>query len=772
MSKVRLTVAREAWLKARFNMTLEEMSPQETMKRLSFVKKLDHLGIKDEDLELQVATEQLFAKNQRYDLILNDLLENRDFAFKCKHHDCDDHDIIVLSHLVMHTIMMKRVQPGTMASLLRNFFEGDRQEAAKFIELAAECGFCVVNWDNESGATLSPLPEFNVLPETQARLDSLAFIGPLVIPPFPATNKHGSYYAIDTGNVVLNYKGFDKDEDYCLEVLNRAQQTAHEIDLDMVEWVNDHFYQLVQRGSKESPSDWRKRKRQLERFQWDHERFCEVFGRRPIYFARNVCKSGREVYKAYVLNPQGTAWQKACIDLWQKEKVSDKPKLVPWAHPNLIQFSGMDYLKMAIAAAYDSNDGVAEGVFGTLSLGKLPHHVMLSWFARHEHELTDPEFMKKGKKKALPEYVKLVKVYYLALEGKETGAVMSLDGTASGPQGLSTLFRDYSTATLTNVVPAPKDQNKGDWRYNIYQEVFDLIRGYLDNPDMSVDYEALKKAVMTSFYNSKAKPKEVMGTDPMEQDPNNFSEEYKAFLFIMEQVCSIVWDLNNQVADSWDPTATEYHWVHLDGFFVKFPVMVNATEEVEFNDDVYVTSYLEEGTKEHGKSLMAILAHSIDSLFKREMERRLNWDPKVIGYVKRVLDGTAKKGKTSEYQMQQAEKLAKIYELTEFRTWRWLDYVTPETIDKYFDRQKVQEMIDMLPPEPIPFIHIYDDFRAHPNNGNWIRAVYNEISNDLHHSEGAAYLLMQIAPELLGKVVIGERFKGDLQRQANYSLSV
>ena len=747
-----------------------ELRPIESQKaQLRLMKTRMQRGCTAEAIAKQYRLEKMYASNQKFDLMLADILSNPDFIRHCLLQDCSDEEVMKIANIIMHTWCHKRIEPGVIAGLMQNFFDGNRQEALNFVNQAAECGFLDKGFDDTRGAYFSVPHDiashrcFDLLPETKELINTLAYIGPMVCPPDPATNKRGSYFHVNTGQFVLNFKGFNAEEDFCIETTNRAQQTAHALNEQMVIWALNNYGELYQRGGDESFADWQKRKRYLERFKLNSIRYMKEYLGEPMYFCRRVCTSGRECYMAYILNPQGMAYQKACIDLYHKEILTTKK--VPWADPDFHQYSGEEYLMMAIGAAYDKYDGA---VFDkTISIGKLPHYEILAWFKRHEHELFSEEFERGCKKKSKPEFIALRYAWKAFKEGKPIGTVISQDGTASGPQNLSAVFNDRFAAMLTNVIPG----DKGDWRYNIYQEVFDFMLKVLDE-NVDIDLDDFKKAVMTAFYSSTYVPKVCLGTDGFEQDPNKFSKEYVVFLQVMELCCPIIWKLNELVRKSWKDNVTRYSWIMPDGFHVEFPVKVTAQGYLELDEDKYATSWIEEGTKKHGKSLMAILAHSLDAMDKREMERRLNWDPKVIGFVKAVLKGkVSKKYKTSQYVLEQAEKLSKLYKITKFRTWRWLNFVTPDTIDVYFDRKMVQEMVDMLSPEPIPFIHIYDDFRAHPNNGNWVRAWYNEIMHDLRNSETGKFLLLQINPKIIQQLPKGYGFDAKQCRKSNYSLS-
>ena len=747
-----------------------ELRPIESQKhQLRLMKARQKRGCTAEAIAKQYRLEKTYAKNQKFDLMLADIFSNPDFINHCILQECTDEEVMKVANAIMHTLVHKRIEPGVIAGLMQGFFDGNRQEALNFVSEAAECGFLDKGFDEVRGAYFTVPNDvlnhrcFELLPETKELIDTLAYIGPMVCPPDPATNKHGSYFHVDTGQFVLNFKGFNAEEDFCIETTNRAQQTAHALNEDMVLWVLDNYGELYQRGAKESFADWKKRKRYLERFKLNAIRYIKEYAGEPMYFCRRVCTSGRECYMAYILNPQGMAYQKACIDLYHKEFLTIKK--VPWADPDFHQFSGEEYLMMAIGSAYDKYDGA---VFeADMSISKLPHWEILAWFKRHEHELYDEEFICSCKRKTKPEFIALCAAWKAVKNNKPIGTVISEDGTASGPQNLGAAFNDKFEAMLTNVIPG----DKGDWRYNIYTEVFQLMLKVLGQ-NVYVDYEDFKRAVMTAFYSSTYVPKVCLGTDGFERDPNKFSKEYKVFLQVMEICCPVIWKLNELVRKAWKDNVTRYSWMMPDGFHVEFPVKVTSQGYLELDEDKYVTSWIQEGTKKHGKSLMAILAHSLDAMDKREMERRLNWDPKVVGFVKAVLAGkVSKKYKTSQYVLDQAEKLSKLYEITKFRTWRWLNYVTPDTIDVYFDRKMVQEMVDMLSPEPISFIHIYDDFRAHPNNGNWVRAWYNEIMYDLHKSRTGMFLLLQIDPKIIKQLPTGHGFDSKLCRKSNYSLS-
>ena len=107
-----------------------------------------------------------------------------------------------------------------------------------------------------------------------------------------------------------------------------------------------------------------------------------------------------------------------------------------------------------------------------------------------------------------PLYIKAVQAIRKAQAGIPTGHLVGVDGTCSGIQMMSVLTGCEAGATATGLV----DPNV---RADAYTTCTEVMNGILGG-NLVVDRKDAKQALMTSFYGSKAEPKNLFGDETPE----------------------------------------------------------------------------------------------------------------------------------------------------------------------------------------------------------------------------------------------------------------
>lgn len=372
-----------------------------------------------------------------------------------------------------------------------------------------------------------------------------------------------------------------------------------------------------------------------------------------------------------------------------------------------------EYLKVDIANNY--------------GLDKKTWDERISWFDENEANLLN--LVDEAEESAL--FYAGVNAWKDMKADKPIGYAVALDATSSGLQLLACLTGDRSAAELCNVVNYMGENGKPlrrDAYTVIYHKMLDIL-----GEASRIKRSDTKQAVMTAFYGSEAKPKEVFGE----------GIRLKTFENVMETVASGPWALNKFLLQCGNPDANRYVWVLPDNFHAVIKVMVPEVQTVNFLGKPFDITRMVQGTEEKTRMLSANITHSIDGMVVREMLRRCNYDTDLVAAVRELCDtGPAEYGEI-EGNLEKVQTLWGHYEQSGFLSMSIIDYLDPCTI-AYVDRQVVADMLDTLPKKKFQVMTVHDCFRCHPNYGNDLRRQYNQILSDIAKSDLLGFILSQV----------------------------
>jgi len=247
-------------------------------------------------------------------------------------------------------------------------------------------------------------------------------------------------------------------------------------------------------------------------------------------------------------------------------------------------FTGTEYLKIDIANCF--------------GLDRLLWIDRIHWYENNEPNL---ESIATSAKSPIL-YRKAVRAMRAVQKGNMTNHIMGLDATASGLQIMGALSGCHDTAKATNLVNTGK-------RRCVYQSIancMNLITG------VSVNRDTVKKPVMTVFYVSTAKPKEIFGE----------GTTLTAFYNALKEHLPGAYDLMGLFQRQWNSYATEHKWTLPDGHIACVPV----TQTVEKNIEVDECDHMRFAYRSkviapmiRSRSLAANIVHSIDGWIVRQM---------------------------------------------------------------------------------------------------------------------------------------------------------
>ena len=251
-------------------------------------------------------------------------------------------------------------------------------------------------------------------------------------------------------------------------------------------------------------------------------------------------KRGRVYSCGYDINVQGDSYRKASLEFAKEEIVNE---------------SGMRWLKIDIANHYGLDKVLWEDRVNFVDV----NDSILEALA----DKADEPLL----------YIQAVQAYRKAQRGLPTGYIVRLDATASGPQIMNTLFRDIEGMKYLNVLG-------DDTRYDLYtlvaQTMYENTKDSQIWRDLNDDFakvrKIVKKPIMTSFYNSTSKPKEIFGENTIE-----LQEFYKA----LKRYCEGALAVQDTINACWDNSKDVNIWTLPDGHTAYCPVSKVLESKIE-----------------------------------------------------------------------------------------------------------------------------------------------------------------------------------------------
>jgi hypothetical protein len=400
---------------------------------------------------------------------------------------------------------------------------------------------------------------------------------------------------------------------------------------------------------------------------------------------------GRIYPKGHILTYQGTDFQKSLVRCDKYElRESEMAEQLREHMPNYLEGAGV---RLGLTPHdLSPKDWILVDMARSFGLDKETWSDRLAWAYSHTHHQV-------GAKEPF-----LYHSAQAASYASETDHLVSLDATASGIQCLALMAQDPESARAvnlgTNVVNNP------------YQRVNDHMGAY--------PYDRVKKAVMTSFYESVKTPKDLFGDD------------YQKFVDAASKMLPGPWALKEAISSCMD-SREFYSWTMMDGFTVNMEV----TTPVECTMDI---GGMDMTWTEHRrapvatKGLTANVTHSLDALVLREVLRRTN------------VRGTEWNNNVSSELREQDVRLG-----MSILRWRESQFLTFEFLDHMDDEngglvpQELRDAVDSRLARNSMYVQpIHDCYRVKATDAGVLFNIHREVMADLAYAKTALWLLPQI----------------------------
>ena len=268
----------------------------------------------------QINLETLYSKNQlmprlrRYfEIELNERLGIDLSLFFSTNDIPKDAGFTFLVQMALH----RRCDLPTMVGLLRSKCTSS-QDAADLILWC--CELDLAHW-NPAFSILIVDDMLQIPEDVQRELDLYQFPLPMVIEPREVKCNRDTGYVTQKGSVIL--KQNHHEDDVCLDHLNRMNAVKLCINKTTAQMIANKWRNLDRVKEGESREDFEKRKRAFEKYDRTAKEVMATLSEHGDHFhlTHRYDKRGRVYCQGYHVTYQGNAWNKAVIELADKELV-------------------------------------------------------------------------------------------------------------------------------------------------------------------------------------------------------------------------------------------------------------------------------------------------------------------------------------------------------------------------------------------------------------------------------------------------------------------
>lgn len=270
-------------------------------------------------LEAQMDLEMFLSKRQLVPRIKAEFEECKEVDFKAFFAE-KNIDQKFGFDLLVQMVIHKRTTLPALVGMLRHHF-GDAQKTANALLHAAEAD--LIDW-NEDLQIFSI--RIDITPDVQKEIDEFGYPLPMVVPPRHLKTNLDSGYYLSRSSVIL--KDNHHNDDVCLDHLNRMNQIPLTLDNETATMIKNRWRNLDKAKPGESHEDFQRRRKQFEKYDRTAKAAIQMIQNLTdhFYMTHAYDKRGRTYCRGYQINYMGTPWNKAVINLYNKELVSDGSK--------------------------------------------------------------------------------------------------------------------------------------------------------------------------------------------------------------------------------------------------------------------------------------------------------------------------------------------------------------------------------------------------------------------------------------------------------------
>lgn len=194
----------------------------------------------------------------------------------------------ILTQVYLH----KRMNIPTIVGCIRSSCE-NAQEAA---DLVVDC----INnkWVKYDFRRKEIIVAYAPEEEIVQKMEQFQFPPPLLCKPnYIRKNTDSAYYSVKVDNIILNQKYLPKDKkiDACLDHINRMNQVAFKLNMDVVDAIDNHWEGTLHPKEGETPEEFQKKVRAFQKYDRNAHHLIKMVKDtgNKFYLAHHYDKRGR-----------------------------------------------------------------------------------------------------------------------------------------------------------------------------------------------------------------------------------------------------------------------------------------------------------------------------------------------------------------------------------------------------------------------------------------------------------------------------------------------
>lgn len=262
---------------------------------------------------LQATLEELFDKHQMLPRIRKEFAGVQAFTEVIEANGIDyDFAIDLLAHMAIH----RRCKINVLVGILRSHYN-DTQRTADEICKCAEAD--LVDFDPRIGLLITVA---QIGSDLQDEIDKYQYPLPMVVPPeVIKKNSNNGYRIHNQGSVIL--KDNHHTDDVCLDHLNRCNKVKLSINHEVMMMVQNKWKNLDKPKEEESVTDYQKRVKAFAKYDKISRDVMKLLlsEGNELYLTHKVDKRGRTYCQGYSVTYQGSPWNKATVEFYNKELI-------------------------------------------------------------------------------------------------------------------------------------------------------------------------------------------------------------------------------------------------------------------------------------------------------------------------------------------------------------------------------------------------------------------------------------------------------------------
>lgn len=226
----------------------------------------------------------------------------------------------------------------TMSTLIEMIIEREELNQALDIAQVVQIGCDYGLWDISKDRHTRIHNKWELSDEIKHTLEQFRFINPMIVKPLPVNqkgnNRGSGYLTIGSDSLLLGGQYHTKD--ICTEVLDKLNDTAFELNIDLMRtyrnsWKHMHAPKKtdgIDQMRDETAEEYNKRIQAFEQFeQLVFKSAAEIYNsENQMYLTHKYDKRGRVYCVGYMLSYQSNSYGKAILNFKNKQEVTDTIK--------------------------------------------------------------------------------------------------------------------------------------------------------------------------------------------------------------------------------------------------------------------------------------------------------------------------------------------------------------------------------------------------------------------------------------------------------------